>query len=218
MIKILFLLSLLPLTSFAESRIKIGILDTGLPQIIELSPLLCKDNYHVTPDTNGHATKIGLVFLQEKLDNKKYCLYFRGGTFNPKTGFDMEHLYREMELMISMNVKYLNVSLSGKWSYEKENKLLELFLRKNVKVFVAAGNDAQNLTDSCMIYPACYYLNNYTNWTVVGSTDNSGKRLKNSNYGAVVTQYENGIICYGQNCTSGTSFASPRALIKSLDK
>lgn len=196
-----------------ENRIKIAIIDTGIPTQKEFAPYLCKDNITTIQDTHGHATVIAHIFKDEGLDYNKYCLLFRGVQL--KNNYFVESfLLNELKKLLFYNIKYLNLSYSGKSVFIEEKKILGVLLQKKVKIYIAAGNTNQNLNLYCNIFPGCYY-NNLLNWNVVGALNNNNDKLYESNYGSFL-RYENGIKCINNECHYGTSYATPRAILRDI--
>lgn len=214
---LLVALSIYPKSLIAgDNRVKIAVIDTGIPTEKDLKPLLCTDNDFTINDKDGHATVIARIFKDEGLDHTKYCLYFRGVLLDQRKMYDLDNLFNEISNLIYKGVKYVNLSFAGAGFYKQEFQSYELLIRKGIKIYVAAGNNARDLDQRCDIYPACYIIVS-DNWFVIGAKDEHNRRLPFSNYGWFV-RYENGVKCHNFRCSYGTSFAVPRAIIKDIKK
>lgn len=214
--KYLLLFSIFSLNALgSDSRTKIGIIDTGVPKDRYLTKWLCKGNRTDTPDTEGHATDIGLILAQEGLNYKTHCLLFIKVDFFNKNHNSEYNLGKQildaMVFAYENNVKYLNLSFGGKGKVRGEEQILRTMLNEGVNIYVASGNDGRDLDSNCFYYPACHtQFSEYKNWKVVGYEGN------NSNRGSMVKYYGDGRFCTYNHCTIGSSFATPRVMLKDI--
>lgn len=218
-------------TALEENRIKIGIIDTGLNVTEKIYPFLCNVGHmsfvgtspFVDENDSQHGTNIaGLI--AEHLDPKKHCLVilkFHGPKMNRREF--MRYVRIAIDYSVTINVKYLNLSLGGDDPETIEQLILQEALDEGIKIAVAAGNGRKNrqnvsigvnLDKKCYYYPACYKFSgkNKDNFHVVGSS----KGLF-SNKGKVVKYWEDGVD-KGTPKLSGTSQATAIHLGKWVKK
>ena len=227
LIKLLTLIALIIITQNAfgfETRIKIGIIDSGISFSQSLGDHLCKDGrksaiiFDSGLDRNGHGTNVfGLIAKQ--IDPKTHCII-------SYKFWDSQHsLNVELNITNSVyqarkdGVKYINMSLGGPGSNASEMNQIGLALEEGVTIIVAAGNESTNLNITCNYFPACYkkkFLKKYNNFIVVGAKD-----VDVANYGKIVEVYEKGYKV-GTPVLTGTSQATAihtgKIILKNLKK
>lgn len=188
------------LSANADPRTRIAIIDTGISSNFPEQYLCYALNKDLTntsmEDKVGHGTNIAYI-ISKKMNYKKQCLLIikwfdtahqaQWLIFQGKSGSMAK---QALEYALSNKAKIINMSLSGNLFLSEELRLINQAVHKNVHVVVSAGNDGQNLDDSCDIYPACYGIN-HLNFHVVASYLNNTKRIY-SNYGRVITDKEDG--------------------------
>ena len=224
LIKLLTLIALIIITQNAfgfETRIKIGIIDSGISLSQSLSDHLCKDGrksaitFDSGLDRNGHGTNVfGLIAKQ--INPKTHCIisykFWNPGISNSKSNMNVVNsLYQARK----DGVKYINMSLGGDGSSAQELKQIGEALEKGITVVVAAGNESTNLDITCDYFPACYKKDNlkkYNNFIVVGAKD-----VGVANYGKIITAYEKGHMV-GIPVLSGTSQATATHTGKIISK
>lgn len=210
MFLILCLIAIFPrIASGAETRDRVVIVDTGVSSTFDKS-YICKDgnmdftNSGTINDTHGHGTNIASIIAKE-MNPSKLCITSLKFYGDRRPGID--NLISVVKALLYTrtlnNVVFINLSLSGIDKSEPEEKALRFLAEKrNVKISVAAGNNGQNLTEICNIYPACYDIKK--NFYVIGNKGNV-----NSNYGGPVLIQEDGNkVCAGGSCLTGTSQAA----------
>lgn len=187
-----------------ETRTKIVVVDSGLRISKEITPYLCKQQLNGYKVTKGgrHGTNISYIIIKD-LDKTKYCLTMIAALSDfGMTEFDSYN--KEFKKVLDIqNVKYVNLSLNGPGSDETERDIIKKLINKKIHVTVSAGNNSSFLDYNCNTFPACYrFKNEY--FHIVGN-----KTRKDSNYGKVVTEWENGNNINGGGIVlSGTSQAA----------
>lgn len=213
--KIALSILLVPAQSYANNTRKIiAILDTGVNTT-------SNNKYFCNPNLNKDFTNTGLrdviphgshVFdiITNGLDEKKYCIVIVKWYDKEHQDTNNERVIKSFEYLITIKPDYLNLSFSGIGPLKKEKELLQTLLKNNTKIYVAAGNDGFNLDKNCIVFPACYSLP----LNIVGSSNTQ------SNYGKIVTNWENGQLKNFKTLwktIQGTSFSTPRALRRQLN-
>ncbi len=203
------------LPSISESKpnkiIRIAVLDSGFTRTeYSKNVKLCETGHKDftgtgLEDNHGHGTHIvNTIVSNLKTDN--YCIilvkWYDPNTIPPPTNS------KAFEYLNDIDVDIVNYSAGGPSHSEYEDYVLAGLLESGVKIFVAAGNDSQNLDKKCNYYPACYRLRKLE---VVGNIQKDGKRRPSTNYGKVVTRWEIGVDVvqdtgkYGVRPMTGTS-------------
>ena len=208
---LLIILAYASQTAFAESRVKIAIVDTGISLTQAKSKYLCKDGLKTFLtwdwgyDKNGHGTNIfGLI--ADQINPKTHCIIsYKFYKKNLPDRKSLNNTIKAIEHAIKNNVKYLNMSMGGSSPSNRERALLKKFLDNGGYVLAAAGNESHNLDIYCNYFPACYKAKSfkkYKNFIVVSSHTGDFP-----NYGKVVDIYEDGKN-KGKPVLSGTSQAT----------
>lgn len=137
-------------------------------------------------DIFGHGTNI-IRTIARSAKNKDYCIQVVK-IFNDKKEFILDN--NSFIIPAKFGAKIFNLSYYGKESYNQEFIVMDYLVKKyQVNFVVSAGNDGVNLDIDCNSFPACYKnLNKY----VIGATLDNETRSAYSNYGSIVTNYENG--------------------------
>ncbi len=193
------------LFTFITLITKIAIIDTGINPHTEVARYMCADGHKAfdgrdIEDDRGHGTSIAAIIMSE-VRNKKVC--FIVIKYLDKLGKGW--LTSSLRYVSTLDVQYINISLSGYGDDLNEYKELHNILNQGKVVVVAAGNDGANFDKNCNKYPACHRLKDKRLW-VVGSKTNDGKITDYSNYGNVVNAWANGEL-YDE---VGTSYATAR--------
>lgn len=213
-IKSLLVALFLFLTTYSvkgESRIKVGMIDTGVSLSQATSDYLCKDglktaiDYDSWLDDNGHGTNVfGLI--AKYINPKTHCIisyrYLGEGVTSSQS---LDNLISSIYQARKDGVKYLNMSLSGLDSSSQEAKQIIKATEEGMTIIVASGNDKLNLNLSCSAFPACYkklYKNLQGKLIVVGAYN-----VRAGNKGKVVDYYDNGYRV-GKPLRTGTSQAT----------
>lgn len=208
-----------------ETRIKLGIVDTGYTPNQGLEPFLCKDSHFdftrtgIT-DTDGHGTNLAHIAAQY-LDKNKHCIVIIKA-FDPRTRI-VKVIEAIKYIADFLQVDYLNLSYGGPDSSGEEKIAMMRIISSGTTISVAAGNSSQELTMKCNYYPACYNIMDLK-FHVVGNGRSARIRHPSSNYGLPVTHWEFGWeICtnnIGNNtrCMTGTSQSSILHLSKTVVK
>jgi hypothetical protein len=199
----ILLLFILTFSIFAEDRIKIGIIDTGISKQQSISKILCKGGRKSMArmngiDYNSHGTNI-FSLVSSGLDSKKVCIVSYQISLLDKNGADS--YIAALNAAHHDGVKFLNISMRGFQPDPQERFLLAVLLYNKTTIIVAAGNENRDLDKTCDVYPPCYNLDN-KRFHVVGS--NNGNF---TNYGSIVTDWEDGVNL-GIPVKSGTSQAT----------
>lgn len=205
----------------AETRIKIGIIDTGISYEQAKSKYLCKDGlksmiqFDKGYDFHGHGTNIfGLIAKQ--INTKTHCIIsykFWRKTTSPAES--VKNTHKALKAAIKDKVKILNLSMGGAEHSSQELRLIKRFLSKGGTIYTAAGNEGLNLNINCNYYPACYKkggLKNHPRFFVVSS--NTGNY---PNRGSIVDFYIDGTK-KGKPVLSGTSQSTAICTGRSVSK
>jgi hypothetical protein len=184
-----------------EKRLRIAVVDTGISTRQIKEKYMCKDMSYFSISTSGRdwsghgSNVVGLI--GEKINTDKYCITIY--SFNKNTLLRETNYY--LSVMIKHRVVGVNLSIAASGYDKKEEESLRRLTDKNVKVFIASGNNRLNLDIVCNVYPACHKKSN-KKLQVIGSTD---KRY--SNYGKIVDRYIDGTD-KGKPVLSGTSMST----------
>jgi hypothetical protein len=161
MVKIFLTLLIMISTAYAETRMKVVVIDTGASREQLKQPYMCKNgNFTVFRDngidTHGHGTNvIGLIV--EKINAKKYCIVSIKFYDKHKAFSGVVNAIRSLRTAIKLKPTIVNLSMDGIEAEPEEYNLIETLLKNGAKISVAAGNYNQELTQNyCLIYPACY--------------------------------------------------------------
>ncbi len=192
---------------------KVAIIDTGFMPVPFDSSMrkLCKTGHYdfaerkpeVGLDTYIHGTYVTyLVNNEAKTENICFLIYKVFGGKSQEID-----VVNAMKKAHKAGAKAINMSLSTGLHNHKLDKTTRSLAKKGVKIFLAAGNENNNMNNYCPRYPQC--LNHVNeNIVIVGAMDAFGARESYSNYGLKVDVYDWGTIGNAR----GTSFAAPRAL------
>lgn len=218
----LLLIVLFSFPANAYALDKIVVIDTGSNH--RYGGKNCNENYNTTGENDNdelnHGTNVN--FVLQKMKSDKYCIVNIKAFSNEtgQIGGNFSAIFKALELVLRLkNVKYLNLSWSGSdYSYTEFN-LIKKILAKNIKVFVAAGNEGKFLyIENCNFFPVCYRRFFKTNFFAVGGWTRDELVLKKSNYGTVIDRW-----AVGEHYNAvgkmirGTSFASPQAIVNEID-
>jgi subtilisin family serine protease len=132
--------------------------------------------------------------IAANIDPSKYCFliikWIDSGDEAVSNTAKISRVADSVNYAVKNKVKFINMSLSGIGGSDKEKEAVASALKNGVTVVVAAGNDNINLSETCVIYPACYGFK-AQNFKVVGNFDGFNKE-KTSNYGGPINAYEHG--------------------------
>ena len=192
-----------------ETRKRINVLDDGITPIgkIQFGSALCKDGHskNFTNVEGRHGTNV-VSIIANKLNTKKFCIEIHN-ILGPGTNIGSELI----ALIDSEDAVAINLSFTGNNAIKQERKLLKGLVKKNIHIFVAAGNDFRNL-DEEPSYPASYSFESKF-YHVVGSSTKTRNGKDFSNFGGVVTETQPGTHI-GFPKMTGTSQSTPNALNK----
>ena len=200
-----------------ERRKRIAIIDTGISYSQLNKPYMCRDKAVVAVNHSGidksrslHGTNItGLI--GERIDTKHYCITH----FALKDEHTMSAYLSALLAVVDYDIVGLNIALSGETESVSEPIVLKMLDIRGVKIFVAAGNQNQELKRGCKRYPACH-RNTNPDINVVGNMKD-GFKHRSSNYGEIVNVWEDGIK-KGDPELTGTSQATAIATGKYFSK
>lgn len=171
--------------------VRIGIIDTGFNVSRTSKAVICPDGLvdltgEGVEDTIGHGTHVTNL-IADRLTIPNYCFiivkYYKKDTLG--SGLNT---YKAFEYLSKQNVDVINYSSSG-GAVAGEKEILQEIVGKGINVFVAAGNQGRDLDLNCSSYPGCYRIG----INMIGNGTSLINRHSTSNYGQVVTQWENGI-------------------------
>jgi subtilisin family serine protease len=218
---------------FEKKVLRIVVLDTGFTKSPTSKVKLCKNgskDFTGTDlsDNNGHGSHIANIIADRISPKLDYCLIIVKwyNADQDSTISIEERTLKSFEYIASLkDITAVNYSAGGAGEFIAERDAIMSITISDTKVFVAAGNNAFNLDKDCKFFPACYRINNLN---VVGSVDKKGKRHKLSNYGKVVTQWENGVdvladagskgIIYLTGTSQATAIATSKYINSLLEK
>lgn len=206
----------LSLTAQAENRTRVAIIDTGV-DFSTAGPFMCKDGHKDftgkgLTDAEGHGTNIAGI-ITRNMNRNTHCIqvlkwYHNGEKDKPEVV--RARVLSALKRALEYKAKYVNLSMSGTLNSVEEYTAIYDLLESGAKVFVAAGNDGQNLNMKCDIYPACYHIHN-PNFYVVANYNNSSSNFANW----VKWEDGNNVEGFG-HVSSGTSQATAVFLSKKL--
>ena len=148
--------------SYAETRIKIVVIDSGISKVYKNRPYLCKDGIKTVLnddgfDEVGHGTNvIGLIV--KNMNIKKYCIVSIK-TWSRKLTFSQIRRATIDSVMMASNYKtpYINISMAGGLNSIAELDFIKKIIDSGTTISVAAGNDGRKLDKlTCFTFPACY--------------------------------------------------------------
>lgn len=197
---LIFLMLFVP--SVSAATIKVAIIDSGIKRT-EIKAQFCPESKDFQDgrddEDQTHGTIVAKV-LSEGLENLDYCIMdLRVFNDSKGTNYDVTQAIRHAT---KHGAAIINLSLSGPLPSVFERLAIEDAVSKNITLFVAAGNEAQNLNIKCNSYPACYNLDKII---VVG--DNC---TNVSNYGSIVRIIACSRAEYKDTYNYGTSFSTPK--------
>lgn len=196
-------LSRLSESGVTERRQRIAVVDTGIsPELIN-KPYMCKDTpvvYYGKSglDWSGHGSNVaGLI--GERINQDKYCLVMYSMSIDMSVSEEVRYLYD-----ISYgNFVGVNISLSSANADYMEYAALQRLVSQQVKIFIAAGNEKNNLDETCNAFPACYAIGTPA-LIIVANRNKDGIY---SNYGKIVDLHVDGVK-KGQPEMTGSSQAT----------
>lgn len=183
--------------SVAGATMKVAVIDSGFTGTSEH---LCATGHYnfinetdtVGPDTIAHGTYVLKAIETEASGD--YCLLVYK-IFNDRKG-STKLIAEAISRAVAAKVDVINLSIAGKDSDDSEKAAISSALNVGIKVFVASGNEGQDLDKTCNIYPACYKLSS----SVVGTNE----KHKAANYSGFTINKQP--YCYQGHC--GTSFST----------
>lgn len=228
MIRIMwFLLFLGLIPSAYANTLTVAIIDTGYTAPKNEQPAnLCKqghrdmtnDTVGVPADTIGHGTNITHIIQSHLsgISKDRYCfviIKYTDGKHN-----ETHNYLKALSWASALGVKMLNMSGGGTSYMTQEERIVKSMLDRGVTIVAAAGNEGRRIEpkDSSGLdhfYPAS--LDDRI--VVVGAVNKFGHRLNVSNFGDIVTRWEQGQdIKAGGYTLTGTSQATANASGKIL--
>lgn len=190
------ILLLLSSIAFADQRVKIAIIDTGMPENGLESPYFCDSGHKDFSgtgiiDRHGHGTMVANS-IAKHIDPVTHCIVALKWIDWDRETVDATRKINRIAAAVShataINAKYINMSLYGPSSDSDEKQAIETALARGIVVAVAAGNDGHDLSKMCDAYPACYAFKNKNFIVVANYLD--WQRIWNSNYGGPVNATE----------------------------
>jgi len=206
--------------------IRIGVLDTGFGfQDLGHTAKLCKYGHKdfsqdqqlsssfntkmgVPTDLHGHGTNIvGLIDAYASVSTKPYCFVIIKYFSQHQTGIENFHAsIKALQYINNLKLDVVNYSGGGPDFSQEEYKAIKEFLDRGGLFVAAAGNENKLLDGLANSYYPAMYDNRIK---VIGNKDIYGIKVPSSNYGPLVTTWENGSnrTAYGLTMT-GTSQAT----------
>jgi len=199
-----------------DNRVKIAIIDSGIEYRDELKPYLCKTGHKnftsIPMDFKAeHGTNISAIIAQ-RLDANRECIIMVK-YYDPYASDDVQAdlFVQAVKYVSTLPIKFLNLSVSGKAKSDEERLYLQKMLDNDVRIIVSAGNNNQDLTLKCNIYPACYYFGSPLFHVVANGKKTAYLTIHThlSNWGGPVTDWAWGVdVKAGGYTMSGTSQAA----------
>lgn len=198
--------------SVSQKKIRIAIVDTG----VDFShPLLFpfkapnQQEYNTT-DTHGHGTHVAGIIayhLNQVFGYQASSLFeIASFRYNTEYFFNIDSYNAALLEAYYWSPDFVNISSSGNLSHPLEKLIMDGFRLNNVKIIVAAGNNASALAE----YP-CGYIEVYC----VGNLQKDFSLNPSSNYGPFLSHYALGTDILSSlpnkqlGWWSGTSQAAP---------
>lgn len=200
-----------------NAKVKIGIMDTGILPGAELELQLCKTgHYDFIQNTEGipfglhpHGTTMAKIIQAQLGSFDDYCFVIYRVLAGRHTN-SIDPAKRALIRAQQDNIKVLNMSFNGGLGLkdmEDEAEEMRKFGKKGGVMFVAAGNEGEDLDKACKFAPACY--TKIKNMIVVGALTTTGHQHPISNYGKRVHVWLPGITYIpGAGIIVGTSVAT----------
>ena len=192
-----------------DLRTRINVLDNGITKAgtKKFFKALCTDGHskNALHKDAKHGTNV-VSIIANKLDTKKYCIEIHR-IMGPNTSMKNEY----KALWASFDAGFINMSFTGDYPVKTEKNLMRILLKKNIHIFVAAGNSNRDL-DLEPSFPGSYGFKT-KKFHVVGSSTKTWIGKKFSNFGSVITETQPGTQI-GWPIMTGTSQSTPNALNK----
>jgi subtilisin family serine protease len=192
-----------------QAQTRIAVIDTGYRIEGKQHPKFCKEvgyDFATRSRTVTHPMTHGTYvtnIIANTLQDKNYCILEYQVVADG--GINSNNISLAIRMATDLNAKYINMSIVGHEYNRDEREAMMYAVSKGVVLFLAAGNDDENL--SCKAYPACYPIAH-----IIGAIDNRGRKCPWSNYGSMITSYYSGELFADGRKQCATSFATPRAL------
>jgi hypothetical protein len=210
----LFLLLGLQTIAFAkETRVKVAIVDSGMPESLPAGAM-CEGGPvditgHGLKDELRHATAVTCLVMQG-IDTKKVCVL----------PVKYIHIYAHTKdvlgawsYLIKNRVSYINYSSEGTQPSNTERVQLKRITRSGTVIVAAAGNWNADLNSDCSSFLACYRVKGIR---IVGALNGKGGKADYSNWGGVVTDWATDSSTKACGHFTGTSAATAKVLNKIL--
>lgn len=191
-----------------SAQLKVAVIDDGLSEEaqLELSELLCKNGHYdfaagedkigLTESGHGDLTTLGVA---ANANTKNMCIL----SYKTATGMDIGYA---IDKAVKFGAKVISVSVYSTTFIQSLDDAVKRADNAGVKIFVAAGNDKQNLDLYCNIFPQCLKHKNIVN---IGAVNFENQLEIYSNFGTGKVHYYKLGRTLGGN--RGTSFAAPAA-------
>lgn len=196
------LLFLLP--SYAFATMKIAIIDSGIKRE-EIKAKFCSESKDIMPGRDEYDQEHGTIVakaLSEGLENFDYCI-MDIRVFNDNVGNNYD-VSNAIMYAAKNGARIINLSLSGSGYSFYERQAIKTATDNHATLFIASGNESQNLDIKCNSYPACYDLDRVI---VVGDTCTSV-----ANKGSIVDISTCSKTEYKGSYHYGTSFSAPKII------
>lgn len=184
----------LKIEQIKDDRAKIAVIDTGIKYERLNDPALCKDGHKDLTgtglyDDHGHGTNIAGLIAKHINPERQCILVLKIFTTEEiKEVFFTRHetklrwTIQAIVYAIQHDIKYINMSFEGTASSPTEQSIIELALKRDIRINVAIGNGGKDFDKlPCTSFPACYPFKNFSNWNVVSNRKDDGTYLKSSN-------------------------------------
>lgn len=194
----------------AAPRVRIAIVDTGLVITDKIYPYLCQSGHadltgEGIADKNGHGSMIAEVIAQD-LSPAEYCLIIIKW-FRVKST-DANDLGKAIEVANIEKAQIINISAAGHGAKAMEADAVMSAITRGATLVVASGNDHEDLSENCDVFPACYPIKNPF-FHIVANYLN-GAKAPYTNYGGPVTDLEDGRYLMGDHIWTGTSVSAAK--------
>ena len=138
-------------SSSALAKIRVGVIDTGIPFRYMSQVKLCDSGY-IELSTESHDHGLNVVgLIQKEAKDADFCFVLVSAYKNNSID-----ITTAMSWLLFVRVDIINVSAGGLYDDYIERLIFMTALSRGITIVAAAGNNKHNLTKDCNYFPACY--------------------------------------------------------------